>query len=184
MSRYQRGLASPGAGGCSTAAAGSCRGTGESGWVFPHLADGRVSALGNLDPDGIVASGGQIIMLERAPQSPGFEAHHGIGLRIEAVVAIEDLGRDRIALQPVGAAGQHLLHYVAEKAPAAFAGFKAGTVQDPLQLLTYRFRREYARIIGVKDVVSCAVLLRFGVILTIAGRPDRAFPDLMPLSRA
>ena len=150
MSQYQRGLASPGAEGWTksrgvfTGPDGRVRGMGVPAarrWARNRPWESRSGS----DRCGRQSDRGRSSSARRSRRASRRTTGSVCGSKLSS--RSKTRGGDRIAFQAVGPAGQHLLHHVAEKAPAAFAGFKAGTVQDPLQLLANRFRREYARII-------------------------------------
>jgi hypothetical protein len=85
---------------------GRCRGRAATQPVTPERR--QIAALRNVDADGIVLAGGQLIVLESAAQSPRLQTHDRIRLRVEAVIPPEDRDRDRVALQTIAPSGQRL----------------------------------------------------------------------------
>ena len=61
-----------------------------------------IAALGDIDSNGIVFTGGFVIPIQRQPQSAGLDAHDGVDALIKIISAAEDLGRHRVALDAVG----------------------------------------------------------------------------------
>jgi hypothetical protein len=68
------------------------------------------SAFGDLDADGIVLPGHQVISFEGSPKLVGLNAHNGIGGLVEVLAPAEHLGGDGIALYFVGPSGQRGFH--------------------------------------------------------------------------
>ncbi len=96
LPRVAAALASGAAAGCA------CR----AGVERRHIAAAR-----QFDHHRIVAARSAIVARQRAAQPAGFDAHDGIGLRIEAFAASERLRANRVALDAVAVAGERHLHH-------------------------------------------------------------------------
>ncbi len=134
------------------------------------LGEGRcVAALGNLDLNGIVPTGAEVVALQATAELARLHPHHRIGLRIEAAVAAEHLEGDRVSLQTVRAAGERLLDHEAQKGPEPIGCDELLAREDPLQFLSNRLRRRLAiplaRIAGLRTRHQAASLKGRGVNL-------------------
>src|SRR5690606_40419256 len=107
---------------------GACRG----GISLPLLLDenGRVPAFGDVDSDGIVLAGDEIIAFERASQPAGLDAHDRIVLGVEIRVAAEDLYRNGEGLDAFRPAGHGFFDDIAQEFMGAFRRLELGARED------------------------------------------------------
>jgi hypothetical protein len=82
----------------------------------------RVATARNVDAQMARSAVGQVVALERAPEPAGLDADDRVELRVELRIAPEDLGRDRIGLDPTGPPREGLLDHVGQEVTVAFAG--------------------------------------------------------------
>ena len=83
--------------------------------------DRRVAAARDVDAEAARSAGREIVALERTPEAARLDAHDRVELRIELRVATEDLGGDRVGLDPGRPSGERLLDDVGQKGAVAFA---------------------------------------------------------------
>jgi hypothetical protein len=106
----------------------------------PLLLDDRdIGALGDTDTDFVVATGARIVCGQVLADAPCLDPHDGIGLRVEIVIAAEDLKRDRVGLDPLGPPCQRFVDDEAKEAAASLRPREFRTGDDPLQGRKYRF---------------------------------------------
>ena len=113
-------------------------------WLFAAgvvllLKNRNISAFGDVDADGIVLSGHQVISFEGASKLVGLNAHDGIGGLVEVFAPAEDLGGDGIAFYFVGSPGQRGFHNERQKGFLDVSGFELGAGRNAVELLPDRF---------------------------------------------
>ena len=85
-----------------------------------HLAEVRQVAAGrHVDREAVRVPRGRVVLLQLRAETPRLDPHDGVGARIEALTAPEDLDPDGVFLQRVGPAGQRLVDDVGEEAAQA-----------------------------------------------------------------
>jgi hypothetical protein len=67
---------------------------------------------------------------------PRLDPHDGIRMRIEGCIASENVGRDRVGLDAVGAPGKRFFDHIGEEGPHAVRAVKGRLPDDPLELIT------------------------------------------------
>ena len=76
----------------------------------------RVAAALEIDAHAVAGTVGRVIFGEPLPQAAGLDPHVGIGVGIEVRRLAKHLGRDRVALEPVAAPRERLLHDESQEA--------------------------------------------------------------------
>ena len=115
-----------------------------------------VATLRDGDPHRVVAAGIDVVAVEVAAQPPRLEPHDRVGAGIEAVVAAEDLGRDREALQPVGAARERLVDQETQQITPPRTDVQRRSGEQPLKLNADVLRQGRCRQMpgrGIEDVL-------------------------------
>jgi len=79
----------------------------EGAWFLKQR---HIGTFGDLDADGIVLPGHQVISFECSPKLVGLNAHNGISCLVEVFASAENLSGHGIALYFVGSPGQHGFH--------------------------------------------------------------------------
>jgi hypothetical protein len=111
-----------------------------------------VTALGNIDQHWVGATHGQVMMLERAAQTSGLDAHDRIEARVEPLIAIADADGDGVRLELMAAAGQRLLDREAQEPLQPFGAREALASKNSLDLCTNIFRARRADQTRVRNI--------------------------------
>ena len=113
-------------------------------WLFAAgvvllLKNRNISAFGDVDADGIVLSGHQVIAFEGPPKLVGLNAHDGVGGLVEILAPAEHLCGHGVALYLVGPSGQRGFHNEFKKGFLDIGSLELGTGQNAVDLLLDRF---------------------------------------------
>ncbi len=90
----------------------------------------HVGTFGNFNPDGVVFSIRQVIVLQRPAQSAGLHAHNRIDLGVEALVTPIDGQRDGKPFESGAPAGQGLVYHKFQEALLFFRAPESVALED------------------------------------------------------
>src|SRR6185503_2776138 len=103
--------------------------------AFPGPAEDRdIRATGQIDANGVVLPGEQVVALERPPQASRLDPNDRVDSRVEVLAASEHAGGDRRLREVVGAAGQSFLDDEADEVARARGGVEVTARQNPVEL--------------------------------------------------
>src|SRR5262249_11585339 len=110
-----------------------------SDWCLPKFNVRRVTALRQIDPNGIVSPFTLVIFAQSVAQARRFQAHNRIDIWIEFLGTVEDFPGDVVAFQPVAAAGQRFADDIFQELPPPPRLRERGALEDAVKLLANRF---------------------------------------------
>ena len=115
---------------------------GWKGWSRRRQERRDIGAPRNLDPERVVATAGEIVVFERAPEAVGLDPHDRVVLRVETLVATEDRRGDAVGLDPAGPARQRLVDHVSQEVPIALGSVEIDGAEDARKLVLDQMPRD------------------------------------------